>query len=261
MSGKTTYVPYPKDAIAHITYEPKDNQRVIVIGDVHGCIDELKELLVNCGYQKDEDQVILVGDILNGAPFSVEMVRFAISEKFIVVKGNHEDYVLMMKEVRNRLQSKGLKPEEDEALEEVKWIDELDESELKYLIYLPFSVTIPKYNTLVVHAGLVPSFSVDKQDLFVLYSLRNIDVINNNGTVTYVPLQRPTGGVPWASVWKGPEHVIFGHDAKRKLQQYEFATGIDTGCCYGGELTALILPERKLIHVKARTVYKAVNEK
>jgi len=55
--------------------------------------------------------------------------------------------------------------------------------------------------------------------------------------------------VAWAKAWNGPEQVICGHDAKRGLQNEKNATGLDSGACYGKKLTAIILPDQKLVSV------------
>ena len=67
----------------------------------------------------------------------------------------------------------------------------------------------------------------------------------------------------WAS---GLRDQVFGHDAKRKLQLHPHATGLDTGCCYGGALTALHVPncrwaDRRLVSVPARRMYSVPKDK
>jgi hypothetical protein len=63
-------------------------------------------------------------------------------------------------------------------------------------------------------------------------------------------------GLPWAQFWPlSAPKLIFGHDAKRRLQQYGGATGIDTGCLYGNGMTAVLFPGGVLHHVKSKRAY------
>ena len=49
-------------------------------------------------------------------------------------------------------------------------------------------------------------------------------------------------GTPWGASYTGPVHIVFGHNAQKSPQVHPFATGLDTGCVYGGRLTGMILP-------------------
>lgn len=78
-----------------------------------------------------------------------------------------------------------------------------------------------------------------------------------NGTVSAYIVN---GSKPWAEAWNGPETIVFGHDAVRRLQQYPHAIGIDTGCVYGGKLTAIRWPSRELVSVPAKGSYVKVHK-
>ena len=137
---------------------------------------------------------------------------------------------------------------------------------------LPYSIHIPAWNSLVVHAGIIPSIALDKQTPTDLVTLRNI-VFHEDGT-RVEGTSRNDIGEPWVNHWQGdatallgaafsnePLHIVFGHDARRGLQQGAHFTGLDTGCAYGRQLSALILPERRLVQVPAREVYSPVDGK
>uniref|UniRef100_A0A7S4ADG0 Calcineurin-like phosphoesterase domain-containing protein n=1 Tax=Pseudo-nitzschia australis TaxID=44445 RepID=A0A7S4ADG0_9STRA len=167
--------------------------------------------------------------------------------------------------------------------DDVHWL-----SQLPYTIRIPgdyFGRDEADTDTLVVHAGLVPNKELEEQTTTTMTTIRDLLVrCNEDGKFTHYEYYK--GGakpanvcvennndddddddddddakmsmpcneaVAWASVWNGPQKVVFGHDARRKLQLYanDWATGLDTGAVYGGELTGIILPKRKLVSVKS----------
>jgi hypothetical protein len=100
----------------------------------------------------------------------------------------------------------------------------------------------------VVHGGLVPGVPLEEQRPELMLNLRSI-------TPEGKPSKKVDNGVPWASLWKGPELIIFGHDAMRGVQRHPHAIGLDSGCVYGQHLTAYVLPEARFYSVKAKRAY------
>jgi hypothetical protein len=218
-------------------------RRTILIGDVHGCVAELRALLVACEHSPD-DEVIFVGDLVAKGPDSQGVVQLARELGARGVRGNHDHHVLSWR--RKHLSGAGpqhtLKPHHQQVA------DTLTEADWRYIESLPLVLRLPKLNLIVVHAGFVPGVPLAEQRAEHLLNLRSI---GRDGR----PGKRVSDGDPWATTWPGPEHVVFGHDAMRGLQQLPLATGLDTGCVYGRELTALILPEKRLVQVRATRVW------
>ncbi len=207
--------------------------RTIFIGDVHGCLDELEALLRKLG-QTEGDELVFVGDLIAKGPDSPGVVRLVRELGAKSVLGNHEELLL-----RARRGEGPLKPAHEEVAAR------LDEADWEFLEGLPTRLDVARLGIVVVHAGLVPGVPIDRQRREHLLSVRSF---RPDGT----PSRKVDDGVPWASRWPGPEHVVFGHDAIRGLQQHPFATGLDTGCVYGRELTALVMPEGRLVSVPAQ---------
>ncbi len=216
--------------------------RTLIVGDVHGCSEELQDLLQACRYQAS-DNLIFVGDLVAKGPNSKEVVSRAQVLGARTVLGNHDVKVLAIRRALDQHQP--VPPASPSQLTAAK---QLSPEDVAWLAAQPFYVVIPEHNTWVVHGGLVPGRPLDEQEPVHLTTMRSL-----------LPDGRPSKyvheGVPWGSLWPGPELVVFGHDAIRGLQRHPFAIGLDTGCVYGGELTALILPEREIISVPARRVY------
>lgn len=212
--------------------------RTLVVGDVHGCLDELLALLAAAG-RAPRDRVVLVGDLVCKGPNSDGVVRWARESNADAVLGNHDAHVLRALHGDPKAGHAHRAVAETLSAADVAWL----ESRPLFLRLDP--VAARPY--VVIHGGLVPGIPLEQQTRDHLLNLRSI-------TAEGEPSKRIVGA-PWASLWTGPEHVVFGHDAVRGLQKHPFATGLDTGCVYGRELTALVLPEGELVSVPALQAY------
>lgn len=220
-------------------------QRTIVVGDIHGCPDELADLLQAVGHAKG-DRLVLAGDLVAKGPDSQAVLQVARELGALAVLGNHDDHALRTHSRAVRDHRMPNRPDQQ------KMLDTLTPADWEYLEELPLFLRLgPERegdpDTVVVHAGMVPGVVYEKQNRDHLLTLRSF-------TPEGAPSKRAEG-TPWAARWPGPERVIFGHDAVRGLQQYPLTLGLDTGCVYGGRLTAVILPERRLVSVPARRAY------
>jgi len=205
-------------------------QRTIIVGDVHGCVDELRLLLRQCGYAKG-DRVILAGDLVAKGPDSQGVVQFARENGVLAVLGNHDAFAIAHRDEADKDRTQGRR----------SYIRTLGAADWSYLEALPLFLRIGSTapgepEVAIVHAGLVPDVAIEAQRPEHLLSLRSI----------------ADSGEPTS---RGPERVVFGHDAVRGRQQYPMATGIDSGCVYGRDLTALVLPEEKTVQVAALKRY------
>jgi hypothetical protein len=217
-------------------------QRTIIVGDVHGCLDELRLLLRRCGHAKG-DRLILAGDLVAKGPDSQGVVQFARESGALAVLGNHDAYAIAHRHESNKHSHEGRR----------SYIATLHVEDWDYLQALPLYLRLaaPKPGEpehLVVHAGLRPGVPLEAQKREHLLSMRSI-------TDEGEPTSRLLVHFPWAARWQGPEKIVFGHDAVRGLQRWPLALGIDTGCVYGRLLTALILPEGELVQLAALRRY------
>ncbi len=201
--------------------------RTLIVGDVHGCAAELDALLERLAVGAD-DQLVFVGDLVARGPDSRGVLGRVRSLGARAVVGNHEERLLAARDARSRGQpGPRLSPAHRRVLRE------LDDEDWAQLESLPLSVDLPGHDLRVVHAGIVPGVPLDEQDPWLVTHIRTIDADG-------IPSHR-FGGALWAEHYVGGPHVVFGHNARKEPQLHPDATGIDTGCVYGGRLTALVL--------------------
>lgn len=242
--------------------------RTIAIGDVHGCLDELEELVAKVGYRPRVDRLVFVGDLVDRGPKPAAVVRYvralSAAGDVVTILGNHEEKMLRwyrrVEEERTTGAKNKMSPPPPARLAE--W-DALDADDRAFVAALPVVVE-PLPGWLAVHGGFDGSPRA-RQKPDKLLRCRYVDPVTGHMKSILANKQAPEGSVVWTTLWRGPEHVVYGHAVhSRETPRVDRRTigdrtvecwGIDTGCCFGGRLTALCLETRETWQVDARATY------
>jgi predicted phosphodiesterase len=214
--------------------------RLIAVGDIHGCHAEFSELVDQLEL-KPEDRLVLLGDLVNRGPDSRKVIELARSFGAVSLLGNHELRLLKYR----RTQDKKYMKEHD-----IQTFETLAPEDWAYLESMLLTYEEPELNMVFVHGGFLPNIPWNKQPAEVI---TRIQVVDKDGN----PRKRADSpdSPAWADLWGGPPFVVYGHTPRPEVYKLKWSMGIDTGCVMGGSLTAYILPERRLVQVKARQRY------
>lgn len=204
--------------------------RTLVVGDVHGCAHELRELLALA----QAERVVFVGDLFTKGPDPCGV--YALAKRHESVLGNHDARLIQHLD--------GQRQGDTHAAEVVGALDSAPEWR-DWLRALPLFLEVEEFT--VVHAGVHPNGLLEDTTAAMATLMRRFPM--NDCEAPF-----------WYAQYEGSRPVIFGHDAKRGLVRVEragapFIIGLDTGCVYGGQLSGYLVEEDVVLQVPAADVY------
>lgn len=231
-----------------------------IIGDVHGCIDELNLLLQKLGYETCPDtgyrivhpegrQLVFLGDLVDrgpDAPAVLSLVMAAVtSGRGFCVPGNHDAKLLRHLNGHKVSITHGLK----ETLEQFAMQPlEFKVAVQEFLDPLPSHLILDGGNLVVAHAGIKESYqgrSSGRIRAFCHYGDTNGETDSFGLPVRY----------NWALDYSGEAMVVYGHTPVQNASWLNKTICIDTGCVFGGKLTALRYPSKEVVSVPANKTY------
>ncbi len=218
-----------------------NGNRTIIIGDVHGCLDELNALITKVNYRPENDSLYFLGDVINRGPFSKKTYLRIKELNAVSLLGNHEQHLL------NSIASN----ESNDLV--VRMRQEFGSSFREFTDEIAnWPLFIETEDFILVHAGLVPGKHPSESEDWMLTSIRTWDGTGND-------LNNPNHP-PWFDFYKSNKLVVFAHWAALGGIVRDNVIGLDSGCVYGNSLSALLLPKKKIVTVAANQVYHPIKE-
>lgn len=237
-----------------------------IIGDVHGCLDELLDLLLRLGYRvaprstaaelspfsvtpPEGRKAVFLGDLVDRGPKIVEVVGLAMAMceagAAFCVQGNHDAKLVRALRGRNVRVAHGLQ----QSLEQLAAVSEGGKARIaEFLDELPSHLVLDGGDLVVAHAGMkeeLQGLDTAAARAFALYG-ETTGEVDEYG----LPVR-----CDWAANYHGRAAVVYGHTPVANPTWVNRTINIDTGCVFGGRLTALRYPERDLVSVPARQAY------
>ena len=204
--------------------------RTIFVGDLHGCLEEFKALEKKL-HLSPQDRVILLGDLINRGPHSRQTILHVFQSGYQCLCGNHDLKYRFEYDITGTVYNDIYK--------------KIGKRAHQWYMNLPFYLVTSEY--IAVHAGLVPGLAPDKTDANILTRIRTWDGRGLNLNNPWDP--------PWYELYRGKKKVFYGHWAQQGLNLRDPTFGLDSGCVYGGKLTACILETGEIVQVKAKKAY------
>lgn len=234
-----------------------------IIGDIHGCFDELTDLLSKLGYQFNEDKtkashpegrrVAFLGDLVDRGPKTPQVLRLVMNmvkaETALCVPGNHD--IKLMKKLRGQdvKITHGLAESIEQLAHES---DDFRKQTSEFIDDLVSHAVLDGGKLVIAHAGMKAEMQGRGSGhvrSFALFGETTGETDEYGLPVRY----------NWAADYRGQAMVVYGHTPVPEAEWLNRTICIDTGCVFGGKLTALRYPEKEIISVPAlRTYYESV---
>ena len=231
-----------------------------VIGDIHGCAEELEELLQKLGYVKDDSGsgayrnpdgriAVFLGDLTDRGPGNADTLRLVMgmvkSGAALCVPGNHENKLGRYLKGKNVRISNGL----EETVRELDREDESFRKEVREFIdSLVSHYRLDGGKLVVTHAGIRQEY-IGRASMrireFCLYG-----DVNGEKDDLGLPVR-----LDWAREYHGEPLIVYGHVPSAEVYALNNTYCIDTGCVFGGKLTCFRYPERDFVSVPAKKQY------